>query len=64
MFGELGVGHGVAAKTAFFGLDADVGHGFVGSAFDVAVGICGDTYYGALGYVKDIVVDLETASAG
>lgn len=39
--GDQGVVSGDWAEAAFFGLDADVGHGGGGGAFKVAVTACG-----------------------
>lgn len=39
--GDQGVVSGDWAEAAFFGLDADVGHGGGGGAFEVAVTACG-----------------------
>lgn len=62
-FGYFGIGHGISAKRAFFCLNADIGHGFVGGTLDIAVAVGGYTHYRAFGNVEHRVVDLKTAFA-
>ena len=60
---DVCVGHCVAAKTAFAGLNADVDKRILGSAFDITVATGGNTYNRAFCDIKDVIIDLKAALA-
>ena len=62
--GDFSVCHGIAAETAFLGLDADVGHRFGRGASEVAVAVGGYTDYGTFGDVDHVVVNLKLPCSG
>lgn len=64
VLGDFGVGHGVVAEAALFGLNADVGHRCLRCAFEIAVTIGGNSDYRAFGNVKCVIVNLKTSFAG
>lgn len=62
--GDFGIGHGVTEEGAFGCLNADVGHGEGGGAFEVAIAIGGNADHGSFGNVKHLVVDLKFSGTG
>ena len=63
-FRDFRIGHCVTLKTAFFCLNADVGHRLGRSAFDVAVTVGGDANHRTFGNVKHVSIDLKLAGSG
>ncbi len=58
-FGNFGIGHGVAAKRTFFGLDAHVGHGLSGGAFEITVAVSRYADHRSFRHIKHITSHLE-----